>query len=94
MISAGLEEEARQLYPFRSCHALNTVGYREWFDCFEGKSSREETIEKIKSDTRRYARKQLTWFRKDRDIQWFDIHDKDKVIPYVEQQLECFKQRK
>ena len=83
MIEAGLEEEARQLYNHRNNNALNTVGYREWFDYFDGLMGREETIEKIKSNTRRYARKQQTWFKRDPDIQWFDTADKDLIIPYI-----------
>jgi tRNA dimethylallyltransferase len=88
MVVLGLEEEARQLYPFRSVNALNTVGYKEWFDFFDGKTGKEETIENIKSNSRRYARKQLTWFRKDPDMHWFDILETEKVIPYIEEQLE------
>jgi tRNA dimethylallyltransferase len=84
MIVAGLEEEARTLYPFRGNNALNTVGYREWFDHFDGLISEEEAIEKIKSNTRRYARKQLTWFKRDLDITWFDISDRSRIIPFIE----------
>jgi len=92
MIADGLEHEAAALYPFRAYQALNTVGYREWFDFLDGKSNREETIEKIKSNSRRYARKQLTWFRKDPDIRWFDIRDKNLVIPYVEEFISGLKE--
>lgn len=83
MIAAGLEEEARSLYLHRNNNALNTVGYREWFDHFDGLLGRDETIEKIKSNTRRYARKQQTWFKRDPDIRWFDIADKDLIIPFI-----------
>lgn len=83
MIEAGLEEEARNLYPFRDNNALNTVGYREWFDHFDGLTSKEEAIEKIKSNTRRYARKQLTWFKRDRDLTWFDISETSLIIPFI-----------
>jgi tRNA dimethylallyltransferase len=92
MIEAGLEKEAEGLYPFRACQALNTVGYREWFDFFEGKSTREEAIEKIRSNSRRYARKQLTWFRKDPEIHWFDIQRADEVIPFVEAHMDRSKE--
>lgn len=64
MILDGLEEEAYNLYKFRSCKALDTVGYREWWPFFEGKISKEETIEKIKQHTRNYAKRQMTWWRK------------------------------
>jgi tRNA dimethylallyltransferase len=94
MVAMGLEEEARSLYPFRSCNALNTVGYKEWFDYFDGKAGKVETIENIKSNSRRYARKQLTWFRKDPDMHWFDIHETEKVIPFIEEQLEEIKRNK
>lgn len=88
MVMQGLEEEARSLYPHRQNNALNTVGYREWFDHFDGLVSREEAIEKIKSNTRRYARKQLTWFRRDKDIRWFDPSEYKDVIPYIQHNKE------
>lgn len=88
MVRAGLEEEARQLFPFRHYNALNTVGYREWFDYFDDKLTRDEAIFKIKSNTRRYARKQLTWFRRDPAIRWFDIDETGQIIPYIEMQWE------
>jgi tRNA dimethylallyltransferase len=84
MIAAGLEEEARNLFSFRNNNALNTVGYREWFNHFDGLISKEEAIEKIKSNTRRYARKQLTWFKRDQDITWFDISEINRIIPFIE----------
>lgn len=71
MMQAGLEAEVQSLLPFRHLNTLNTVGYRELFDYFDGNCSRAEAIEKIKANSRKYARKQLTWFRKDPEIQWF-----------------------
>lgn len=65
MMDDGLEEEARQLYPYRHLNALNTVGYKELFDYFENKCSLDQAVEDIKTHTRRYAKKQLTWFKKD-----------------------------
>lgn len=85
MVDEGLELEVRTLYPYRNINALNTVGYREWSDYFEGLTTKPETIEKIKSNTRRYARKQITWFKRDPLIKWFDITDADQIIPYIEQ---------
>lgn len=85
MVSDGLEEEARQLYPFAGLNALNTVGYREWFSFFRGEIGREEAIAQIKSNTRRYARKQLTWFRKDPEIHWFDLEETGRIIPWLEE---------
>lgn len=70
MVRDGLEQEARELLPYRSYNALQTVGYREWFDHFDGKASREETIQAIKTNTRHYAKRQMTWFRKDEGFRW------------------------
>ena len=85
MVAGGLEEEARMLYPHRHINALNTVGYKEWSDYFEGQLTKSETIDKIKANTRRYARKQLTWFKRDPAVKWFDIAQTDQIIPYIEQ---------
>lgn len=87
MIKAGLESEARNLYQFRFLNALNTVGYREFFDFFDGKSTKEEAIELIKRNTRRYARKQLTWFRKDPDMNWFEPDQVNQVINLIENKI-------
>ena len=72
MIAEGLEDEARRMYPFRALNALQTVGYREFFDYFDGRTSYEEAVEQIKSNTRHYAKRKLTWFRRDTEISWFD----------------------
>tara|TARA_Y100000389_G_scaffold197397_1_gene231919 strand:+ start:141 stop:1034 length:894 start_codon:yes stop_codon:yes gene_type:complete len=64
MLEQGLEKEAKNLYPFKKINALQTVGYQEWFAHFDGTYSRETTIEEIKKNTRRYAKRQTTWFRK------------------------------
>lgn len=85
MVAAGLEEEARSLLPWRSLNALNTVGYREWFDYFDGKTDRPGVVEKIKSNTRQYARKQLTWFRRDPAMHWFSPEETGKVTALVEE---------
>ncbi len=63
MVAQGLEEEARSLYPLKTLNALRTVGYSEWFDYFEGTTTREEAIELIKRNSRRYAKRQITWFK-------------------------------
>lgn len=65
MVAAGLENEVRSLYPYRELNALNTVGYKEYFDYFEGKVTLEEAIENIKVHTRRYAKRQITWFKRE-----------------------------
>ena len=79
MVESGMEEEARALYPLRHLNALNTVGYKEWFDYFDGKFDREEAICLIKRNTRRYAKKQLTWYRNDPDIHWFHPSQKEEI---------------
>lgn len=89
MIEAGLVEEARTLYPWRAQQALRTVGYQEIFPVFAGQYSVEEAIRLIKRNTRRYAKRQLTWFRQDSSIRWFDATLNletlvDKITAYVE----------
>jgi len=79
MMKSGLLEEARHFYPERSLNALNTVGYKELFQYFDGLCSLEDAVEKIKTNTRRYARRQLTWFRKDKEVVWCRP-DADEVI--------------
>lgn len=80
MLAAGLEEEARRLYPYRTLNALQTVGYKELFDWFDGRISRDEAIEAIKRNTRRYAKRQMTWFRRDGEIHWFGPEDFDAML--------------
>lgn len=89
MMENGMVEEARLLLPFRSLNALNTVGYKELFRYFDGEWTMEEAIERIKGNTRRYARKQLTWYKKDNDIVWFDAAETDKVFMYLVDKLTC-----
>ena len=72
MLEAGLEEEARRVYPLREHNSLQTVGYRELFDYFDGKTTREEAIRLIKQNSRHYAKRQMTWFRADKTIHWLD----------------------
>ncbi len=79
MMSDGLLEEAGKLLPFRHLNALNTVGYQELFDYFDGKCSLEEAVAKIQFNTHKYARKQLTWFRRDPDYHWFQADGPDLV---------------
>lgn len=81
MVEEGLIEEARELYPFRDLNALNTVGYKELFKYFDNKISLEEAIEEIKINTRKYAKRQVTWFRKDKDYTWLSA---DKEINWKE----------
>ena len=83
MMSDGLLDEARALYPKKELNALNTVGYKELFDYLDGRWPLEEAIERIKGNTRRYARKQLTWYKKDEQIRWFHPDDKQSIIDYI-----------
>ena len=83
MVEHGLEEEARNLLPYRHLNSLNTVGYKEMFKAIDGEWSMEEAVERIKGNTRRYARKQLTWYKKDNDIVWFDAAETDNIFKYL-----------
>ena len=83
MMEAGLEDEARRLYPLRALPALDTVGYRELFACFDGLMSRDEAIEKIKKNTRTYAKKQMSWYKRDEDILWFEADDYDGILNFI-----------
>ncbi|WP_025143247.1 tRNA (adenosine(37)-N6)-dimethylallyltransferase MiaA [Pedobacter jeongneungensis] len=83
MIANGLLEEVKSLTPFKQYNALNTVGYSEIFDYFDGKLSLEEAIAAIKQNTRRFAKRQLTWFRRDEEINWFEPDESKKVINYI-----------
>lgn len=80
MMEAGLEAEARALYPFRHLNALQTVGYKELFAYFDGTCTREEAVALIKRNTRRYAKRQLTWFRRDGEIRWFAPDRTEEMI--------------
>lgn len=87
MVVKGLEEEARQLFEFRGLNALKCVGYREFFDFFDGKISKEEAIELIKRNSRRYAKRQMTWWAKDKEIRWFHPNELQQIIHYIEEGL-------
>jgi tRNA dimethylallyltransferase len=83
MMQEGLLEEAKALAPYRNLNALNTVGYKELFDHLEGKYSLEQAVEKIKTNTRRFAKRQMTWFRKDKEIKWFHPDEFEKIVKKV-----------
>ncbi len=83
MISDGLIEEARALLPKRELNALQTVGYRELFDAFDGKITIDEAIDLIKRNSRRYAKRQMTWFRRDSEIAWFSPADISAITEYI-----------
>ncbi|MFY0254595.1 tRNA (adenosine(37)-N6)-dimethylallyltransferase MiaA [Chitinophaga sp. 30R24] len=88
MIAAGLVEEVRAVNPYREHNALRTVGYQEIFQFLDGHLSLEQAIEDIKTHTRQYAKRQLTWFRKDKAFQWFDPRDTGNILEYVQQKLQ------
>ena len=88
MMAEGLLDEAKNLYPMRHMNALNTVGYKEMFAYLDGTWTLEEAVERIKGNTRRYARKQLTWYKKDEQIRWFHPNEKEKIISYISQDYE------
>ena len=83
MMEEGLLAEVKELIPFRHLNALNTVGYKELFDYFDGKYTLEQAVEKIKTHTRRFAKRQMTWFRKDQEIQWFHPDDLHKILQLI-----------
>ena len=84
MIEHGLEAEARSLYDKRELNALNTVGYKEMFEYFDGTTTLEEAIFKIQSNTRRYCRKQQTWFKRDPSIKWFNPCEIKEIIKHID----------
>lgn len=83
MIEEGMIEEALQVYPKRTLNSLNTVGYKELFEYLDGLTTLDEAIFKIQSNTRRYARKQLTWYKKDTAFQWFNPDNIEEILNYV-----------
>jgi tRNA dimethylallyltransferase len=89
MIEDGLLEEVKLLAPYRQLNALNTVGYSEIFDYLGGKITLERAIDQIKQNTRRFAKRQLTWFRKDKDFQWFEVNESlyKNLVEHLLQQL-------
>lgn len=87
MISEGLVEEARHVYPQRHLNSLNTVGYKEMFAYFDGTIDLDEAIRQIQSNSRRYMRKQETWFKRSSDIRWFHPSDVKEIIKYIDKSL-------
>lgn len=88
MMADGLLEEAKAMYGRRELNALNTVGYKELFDYLDGRWPLEEAVERIKGNTRRYARKQLTWFKKDEAVRWFHPDDQKEILNYIYEEHE------
>lgn len=88
MMEQGLLEEARAVYPLRHLNSLNTVGYKELFQYFDGEADLEFAIDKIKQNSRIYSRKQMTWFKRDKDIHWFHPEDKQKILRFIKKTVE------
>ena len=88
MMTDGLLDEARHVYPLRHMNALNTVGFKELFAYLDGVWTLQEAVERIKGNTRRYMRKQLTWFKRDDQIAWCHPQQEDEIISFIQQQLD------
>jgi len=92
MVANGLLEEAKKLYPNKNLNALQTVGYRELFSFFDGAISKEFAIEEIKKNTRRFAKRQITWFKKDTNIAWFDYKTEvTSILNWLEKDVKADK---
>jgi tRNA dimethylallyltransferase len=87
MVATGLEEEALNLSEFKNYNALNCVGYREFFEFFNGNISRQKAIELIKRNSRRYAKRQMTWWGKDKEIKWFQADMVDEIVEYINKSI-------
>lgn len=89
MMQQGLPQEAKELFPHKNLNALNTVGYKEIFECLEGNCTLDEAVEEIKKNTRRFAKRQLTWFRKESNINWFaHTTPPNEIISFVKKEME------
>jgi tRNA dimethylallyltransferase len=87
MMEQGMMEEAKEYYTMRQLNSLNTVGYKELFNYMDGVWTLDTAVERIKSNTRRYARKQLTWFKRDPEMTWFHPEDYDAIVAHIEQRI-------
>ncbi|WP_263667990.1 tRNA (adenosine(37)-N6)-dimethylallyltransferase MiaA [Bacteroides nordii] len=88
MIEEGLLEEARSVYPYRTLNSLNTVGYKEMFNYLDGTWELPFAIEKIKQNSRIYSRKQMTWFKRDEEIQWFHPEQETEILDYINTKIQ------
>jgi len=89
MMQKGLLDEARKLYPLKHINALQTVGYQELFGYLEGKTDLETAVSLIRQNTRNYARRQLTWYRKDKEVKWFEPEQSGEIMEYLRAELKC-----
>lgn len=87
MIEDGLVDEAKKLHPYKGSNALKTVGYREIFEYFDGKITLDKAIELIKRNSRRYAKRQLTWWARDKEIKWFNPEEQENIMEFIETEV-------
>lgn len=90
MMASGLLDEARRVYPFRHLNSLNTVGYKELFRYLDGEWTLDLAVEKIKRNTRVYARKQMSWFRRDEEIRWFHPDREEEIMDFIDRKVSAF----
>jgi tRNA dimethylallyltransferase len=83
MVKSGLIDEAKKLFQFHKFNALNTVGYKELFNFFDNKIDKETAIEEIKKNSRRLSKRQMTWFKRDKQINWFKINQENEIIKFI-----------
>lgn len=88
MLKDGLEQEARSLYHLKNINSLNTVGYKELFEYFDGNIDYNEAVRLIKRNSRRYAKHQMTWFRKDEAITWFNPEKEDEILSFLKEKVD------
>ena len=87
MMNEGLLEEVKKLYDYKDCNALQTVGYKELFAYFDGEWDLETAIEEIKKNTRRYAKRQMTWFRRDQNNHFFKPENEAEIMAYLKENI-------
>ena len=90
MLFDGLLQEAEQFYSYKHLNTLNTVGYKELYEYMDGNWTLSFAINMIKQDSRRYAKRQLTWFNRDKEIKWFEPEEEDRILDYVEKTISNF----
>lgn len=93
MVRNGLLEEAQQMLPYKHHNALQTVGYKEMFAFLEGIQTWDETLRLIKQNTRHYAKRQMTWFKKDQEIRWFHPENYDEILEFIQEKIKTFAQK-
>lgn len=93
MIKCGLLEEAQMCYPYRHLNSLQTIGYKDIYNYFDGEISFDKAMEEIKKNTRRYAKRQLTWYKKVKKIQWFITYNENEIIDYIKKKIAYIKRQ-